>query len=163
MIRRRCASCHKNTPDHNVNGIPFNWGIRREKEKPLLGRETGSHERIVIPNDPAGRYDSNVLVNLLRPEQSNLLVAPLAREAGGCGLCGKAVFKDKQDPDYQKLLAAINGGKQVLDARPAWGMPGWKPNPQYVREMKRFGLLPDTFDPAAQTLDPFAMDQAYWR
>ena len=29
--------------------------------------------------------------------------------------------------------------------------------------MKRFGLLPETFDPAKENLDPFAMDQVYWR
>jgi hypothetical protein len=108
-------------------------------------------------------FDAAVLVNYTQPECSSILLAPLAPEAGGYGRCGKTVFADKQDPDYQKLLASIQSGKALFAARPPWGAPGWKPNPQYVREMKRFGLLPKSFELANETLDPFAMDQAYWR
>jgi hypothetical protein len=163
VLKRRCNECHQNTADRNVSGIPFSWGIRRDKERSLAGRATGSHERILLPNDPARLYEPGVLVNYTRPELSSLLLAPLAKEAGGYGRCGKPVFKDKGDPDYKKMLATIEAGKKLFDARPAWGMPGWKPNPQYVREMKRFGVLPASFDLAKQSLDPFAMDQAYWR
>ena len=42
-------------------------------------------------------------------------------------------------------------------------MDGWRPNPQYIREMRRFGILSETFDPENDPLDPFATDQAYWR
>ena len=163
VFKRRCYTCHKNTADRNISGFPFNWNIRREKEKPLLGRPTGSHERIILPNDPARLYDAAVLVDYTRPACSSILLAPLAKEAGGCGRCGKPVFQDKSDPDYQKILASIESGKKLYDARPPWGTPGWKPNPQYVREMKRFGILPESFDPGKQALDPFATDQAYWR
>lgn len=163
VLKRRCNECHKNTADRNVSGIPFSWGIRRDKERALAGRPTGSHERIILTNDPARLYESGVLVNYTRPECSSLLLAPLAKEAGGYGRCGKPIFKDKNDPDYKRMLASIESGKKLYDARPAWGLPGWKPNPQYVREMKRFGLLPETFDLAKQTLDPFKMDQSYWR
>ncbi len=163
ILKRRCNECHQNTPERNVRAIPFNWGLRRDKERHLAGRPTGSHERIILPNDPARLYDPGVLVNLTHPELSSLLLAPLAPQAGGYGRCAKTVFADRNDPDFKRMLAAIQKGKSLFEARPAWGMPGWKPNPQYVREMKRFGLLPDSFDLASQTLDPFAMDQAYWR
>ncbi len=163
VFKRRCNACHKNTDDRNVTGFPFNWGIRRSKEAKQLGRPTGSHERVIFPNDPARMFDTPLLANFTRPECSSLLLAPLAKEAGGYGRCGKPVFKDKKDPDYLKILAAIESGKKLYDARPPWGTPGWKPNPQYVREMKRFGVLPEAFDLATQSLDPFATDQAYWR
>jgi mono/diheme cytochrome c family protein len=163
VFKRRCFECHKNTAERNVSGFPFNWGLRRDKERKLAGHPTGSHERIVLPNDPARLYDAALLANYTQPDCSALLLAPLAKEAGGYGRCGKAVFTDKSDPDYKKLLASIESGKALYAARPPWGAPGWKPNPQYVREMKRFGLLPETFDLAKEPLDPFAMDQAYWR
>ena len=163
VFKRRCWECHKNTEENNVTGFPFNWGIRRDKEKGKLGRPTGSYERIVLPNDPARMFDAGVLVDYTQPECSSILLAPLAKEAGGLGRCGRAVFADKNDPDYKKVLASIESGKKLHDERPAWGMPGWKPNPQYVREMKRFGVLPESFDLAKDAFDPFAIDQAYWR
>ncbi len=163
VFKRRCFECHKNTAERNVTGFPFDWALRRAKEAKQLGRPTGSHERIVFTNDVARMFDAALLANYTRPECSVILLAPLAKEAGGYGRCGRAVFKDKNDPDYKKLLASVQSGKALYDARPPWGTPGWKPNPQYVREMKRFGLLPGTFDLAKDTLDPFAMDQAYWR
>jgi len=108
-------------------------------------------------------FDAAMLVNYTQPEASSILLAPLAKAAGGYARCGKTVFSDKNDPDYQILLTSINSGKALYDARPPWGSPGWKPNFQYVREMKRFGLLADAYDPATAPFDPFAMDQAYWR
>jgi len=42
-------------------------------------------------------------------------------------------------------------------------MPAFKPNPQYVRELKKYGVIPRDFDLARQPLDYFAADQAYWR
>ena len=163
VFKRRCAECHKNTAEQNVTGFPFNWGVRRDKEKKKLGRPTGSHERIILPDDPARFYDAGVLVDYTRPACSSLLLAPLAKSAGGAGRCAREVFKDTADPDYKKILASIESGKKLYDARPPWGAPGWRPNPQYVREMKRFGVLPAAFDPETDTLDPFATDQAYWR
>ena len=163
VFARRCVECHKNTAESNINGIPFSWGVRIDKERSLAGHPTSNYERIVVTNDPARLFDAAVLVNYTQPESSSILLAPLAKEAGGYGRCGKAVFADKNDPDYTKMLVSIQSGKALYDARPPWGTPGWKPNPQYVREMKRFGLLPETFDLAKEALDPFAMDQAYWR
>ena len=163
ILARRCNECHHNTATRNLTSIPFDWTLRREKERALAGRPTGQHERIILPNDPARLFDAALLVNYSQPGNSCILLAPLAKEAGGYGRCGKPVFKDKSDPDYVSLLASINSGKALYDARPPWGSPGWKPNPQYLREMMRFGLLPDTYDPAKAAFDPFAMDQAYWR
>ena len=42
-------------------------------------------------------------------------------------------------------------------------MPTWRPNEHYVRWMKRFGVLPESFDPAKDPIDPYETDKAYWR
>ena len=42
-------------------------------------------------------------------------------------------------------------------------MPGFVPNEHYVREMKRYGVLPASLDPATEPIDVYATDRAYWR
>ena len=41
-------------------------------------------------------------------------------------------------------------------------MPGFHPNEHYVREMKRFGILPADHGPGS-AIDVYATDQAFWR
>ena len=41
-------------------------------------------------------------------------------------------------------------------------MPGFRPTPQYVREMKRFGILPADHDDKA-AVDCYGLDRAYWQ
>ena len=110
------------------------------------------------------------MFNLSRPDRSLILLAPLGQPAGGYGLCrpagaasgAGAVFADKTDPDYQKILALCRAGKDYLDQIKRFDMPGFQPPPMYVREMKRFGILPATPGPAGR-IDVYATDQAYWR
>jgi len=72
-------------------------------------------------------------------------------------------FASIQDPAYQQLLEGLKQGKAILDSEPRFGTPAFKPNSQYVRELKRYGVIPRDFDLARQPLDYFAADQAYWR
>lgn len=44
----------------------------------------------------------------------------------------------------------------------AYHVPDFRPNVHYVREMKRYGILPADFD-LVSPLDVYATDQAYWR
>jgi hypothetical protein len=44
----------------------------------------------------------------------------------------------------------------------AYHVPDFRPNAHYVREMKRYGILPPDFD-RGSPLDVYATDQAYWR
>ena len=132
-VRNRCLSCHK-------RGIPQYLSA-------------GGH----------------VMFNLTRPEKSLALLAPLAREAGGYGLCEQEgpdgsvpVFADTNAPDYQKILAMCRDGKKKLEEITRFDMPGFRPTPEYVREMKRFGLLPDDLAPDA-AVDVYETDRAYWR
>ena len=141
--------------------LPFNYEAER-KARSKLQRASGAYERIVFENDPVARLSPNVLLNFTRPEFSALLLGPLAKSAGGYGSCGE-VFKDTKDADFQAMLGAIRRAKADLDREPRFGTPGFKPNRQYVREMKRFGTLPASFDLAKDAIDVFATDQTYWR
>jgi hypothetical protein len=118
-------------------------------------------------DDPLLKLSRHIVFNLTRPEKSLLLLAPLAEASGGLGLCRDAggkparVFADTQDPDYAKLLAMVTAGKDNLDAIKRFDMPGFRPRPQYLREMKRYGVLPlDHADDAP--IDPYQLDRRYW-
>jgi hypothetical protein len=54
--------------------------------------------------------------------------------------------------------ATANGTYAVMDG----GTPE-RPSPNYVREMKRYGILAPEFDLATEPIDAYAVDQAYWR
>lgn len=162
IAERRCYTCHKPPSDkEDPMELPFNADAER-KSRAKLGRPTGVYERIVHENDPVARLSPNILLNFTRPEFSPLLLGPLAKSAGGFGSCGD-VFRDTQDPDYRRLLEAIQRARAGLEALPRFATPGFRPNRQYLRELRRFGILPAEFDPARDPLDVFATDQAYWR
>ena len=145
VVGRRCAPCHggermvPTSPSHDVRG----------------------HTR-------------HLVYNLTRPEKSLMLLAPLAKAAGGYGTCQVAaqakkkdgpvpqVFADANDADYQKLLASVNEAKKWLDEKKRFDMPGFRPGDPYIREMKRYGILPQTLGPN-EPVDPYATDRAYWR
>ncbi|MFQ6132909.1 MAG: hypothetical protein ACE5R4_12790 [Armatimonadota bacterium] len=157
VLRRRCAGCHGKG---ELPAVPFGeppWPDTRGITRPLA-----RHERRVVENDPLARFGLHAIINMTRPELSPLLLGPLARDAGGWGSCGE-VFADTSDTDYQRLLQSLKRGKQARDAIPRYATPGWRPNRQYVREMKRFGVLPASFDLSRDQIDPFETDQSYWR
>ena len=120
-------------------------------------------------------WDTHMAYNLTRPAKSPLLMAPLARAAGGWGLCkkkgdspaqkeaAKTLFKNTQNPDYQAILKMIAQGKLCLEQNKRWDMPGFKPHPFYVREMKRYGILPESFDVDRDKVDVFKLDERYFR
>lgn len=128
-------------------------------------------------------------VNLTCPEKSLMLLAPLAESAGGLGICrqrkamtyqditgpkklnnwnrGDApaanVFANKDDPDYQQILDAIESAAQK-ELKGRLELAGFIPNEHYVREMKKHGLLPPDFSPAGKDIEfYFEVDDAYYR
>jgi hypothetical protein len=73
------------------------------------------------------------------------------------------VFTDKDDPEYKQLLAISRSvSKQMLDRR-LYPVPDWRPTYHYLREMKHYGALPADFDLENGQVDPFAVDEAYFR
>lgn len=165
VLKKRCDACHevgRETKAGCERPLPLSGELWRGDAKKAAGRQTASYERIVVTNDPNAKYSANVLLNMTRPELSPLLLAPLAKSAGGWGKCG-AVFADRNDADFQAILAALRRAQQVSTPEPRWGTTGFKPNDQYIREMKRYGILPETFDRAKDPVDVFETDQRYWR
>ena len=101
------------------------------------------------------------LINLSRPEKSYLLLAPLAKEAGGLELCKEKVFADTNDPLYQATLISIRQAHDRLQEGKRFDMAGFRPNQHYIREMQRFGFIPKDLPPDAP-VDVYAVDRAYW-
>ena len=149
---RRCAKCH-------------NGGLRPLESYSIAG------------GNGDGFRNTHLAYNLTRPEKSPILLAPLARKAGGWGMHKKSadgkpngepggemveIFRDTNDPDYRAILRFIEMGRLCLQQNKRWDMPGFKPHPFYVREMKRYGILPDTFDAASDDIDVFQIDRRYW-
>jgi len=120
--------------------------------------------------NPPGRQELHF--SLTHPERSLVLMAPLSKKAGGYGLCRTSfdknappadVFRDTDDPDYRKMLASIAQFKDRHDQTKRFDMPGFKPSPHYVREMKRFGILAADFDLAEDPIDAYTVDREYWQ
>lgn len=154
-IARRCASCHS------------------EKNRALpraLSDERGVSFWRPDMNDPRLLTSRHIVFNLTRPEKSLMLLAPLAESAGGWGLCRDAttkapanVFTDANDADYRKILALITAGQEHLGRMKRFDMPGFEPRRDWVREMVRYGVLPAGSESQPAKLDPYAIEQRYWR
>jgi hypothetical protein len=161
VLRTRCGQCHALGEKADEQGRPLpshSYGHHRGS----IGRPTGVYERVVLENDTIARYSANILLNFSRPALSPLLLGPLSKKAGGYASCGE-IFKGNGDSDYQRLLGLIEKAKSALDEEPRYATPGFKPNRQYIREMKKYGILPLQFDLAKDPIDVFELDQAYWR
>jgi hypothetical protein len=153
VLAQRCAACH-NEPGRllpvslsDERGVSF-W-------QPDL-------------RDPRLNTSRHIVFNLSRPEKSILLLAPLAQQAGGWGLCRDpktkqpaAVFASMADPDYQKLLALCRAGQARLDQITRFDRPGFVPRADWVREMRRYGILAADLDPA-RPIDVYATERRYW-
>jgi len=152
VIKRRCASCHQGS-----NILP----------KSLCDERGVSFWRFNI-DDPRLKMSRHIVFNLTQPEKSLLVLAPLSEQAGGLDLCRTAddkpaaIFADTSDPDYQTLVAMAAAGKENLDGIKRFDMPGFRPMPQYLREMRKYGILPSDH-PDDAPVDPYQLDQEYWK
>jgi hypothetical protein len=163
VLKRRCAVCHHedmslpDSPSDNKGLVPWGEGAMNDLALPESQRF-----------NPVFRFNRHLLYNLSRPEKSLQILAPLANDVGGFDTCSSTgrehepVFASTDDPDYQLLLRAIEDAKQHLDQIKRFDIPDFKPRAEYVREMKRYGILPETHhidDP----IDVYAVDRAYWQ
>lgn len=155
-IDRRCSSCHQN------------------REHPLprtLSDEIGFSFWMPDLKDQRIRRNRHIVFNLTHPEQSLMTLAPLAKTAGGHGTCRQpgqaigegAVFTTTADPDHQAILAMSVAGQQRLNELKRFDMPGFRPRPEWIGEMKRCGILPATFDSSRDPIDCYAVERAYWQ
>ena len=135
-ITRRCTECHN------------------EVNKRLLPETISSL---------GSAYSPQWIFNMSYPEKSKILTAPLAKNGGGTERCGRAVFADKDDPDYQAILGGINRAeKYIREERNRFTQRPFVPHPSYVREMIRYGVLPQDHD-YSKPIDPYQTDRLYWK
>ena len=164
-IQRRCASCHRATEPPYRNAKPgavnFQFG-KRQPPQPLL---TDPYDIILIRHLAYFQLGEaplhQALCNLDHPVKSLLLRAPLGNQVGGLQLCGKPVFEDASDPDYQEILAKIQDAAARLAKHKRFDMPGFRPNRFYIREMQHFGILPREL-PDDTPVDTYVVERAYW-
>jgi cytochrome c553 len=154
VIQKTCAACHTEP----ARLLPLS-----------LADERGVSFWEPSLDDPRLLTSRHIVFNLSRPEQSLILLAPLAESAGGWGLCRDpktrqrvTVFPDKSDPGYQALLALCVAGKESLSqGTRRFDMPDFRPRADWVREMKRYGILPADGDPVGP-LACYALERQYW-
>ena len=117
------------------------------------------------------RLSRHLVYNLSKPQDSLLLLAPLAKAVGGYATGSSEgqttacppTFLSTQDPDFQKILVAIRRVSDELTRIKRFDMPGFRPRPEYLREMKRFGILPAAFDDRRDPVNPYLLDEQYWQ
>jgi len=164
-IKRRCAGCHLATNVKPYSGMSKGDLYRFGKREPAQALVTSFGDFNLVIRLAYLKFGEapphQALSNLSRPEKSLLVQAPLARGAGGLGLCGQEVFADPADPDYQEILAAIRDAAERLRREKRFDMPGFRPSPYYVRQMQQYGILPENLESDAP-IDVYATDRAYW-
>ena len=123
VFHRRCMDCHKRyvspqTYNFNPGGDGRILVTSRVWNELALSQFQLGHGRI----SGTGQYGPDYRINLTHPVWSQMLTAPLAKAAGGLGLCedkdGGPIFRSTTDPDYRAMLAALQEGKAALDAHP---------------------------------------------
>jgi len=158
-VRNRCINCHKQTLK-----LPLPVS---------MSDEIGISFWRFSTTDPRHRFSRHRVFNLTRPGKSLVLLAPLAKKAGGLGICRTSarddaacamVFESTGDPAYRDILSHIAAGKACIENElTRFDMPDFRPRGEYFREMKRFGILPESFDPNKDEYDVYELDRKYWR
>jgi len=140
-IHRRCASCH-------AGDMVLPRCLSDERDVSFWRPDAG---------DPRLRLSRHLAFNLSRPEKSLMLLAPLAPEAGGYGVC-----KAKNGTSATGEPPVFANTEEHLEKIGRFDMPGFRPPAPYVREMKRYGVLPPDL-PEDTALDVYGTDRTYWR
>jgi hypothetical protein len=169
-MQRRCAGCHENRMPRYVTDDHVDAGA--------AWRDFEGFQR------NTSRYSRHNIFNLTHPDQSLVLIATLAKSAGGTAegplpaakpvaadwadapkpVTHPVIFADKNDPDYRKILAHIEAAGARLNEIKRFDMTGFQPRYEYLREMKRGGVLPADFDlKNPPEVDPYELDRKYWQ
>ncbi len=134
--RRIFAWIDLNVPYYGTSetAYPKNKGCRRMYPADLDRTLADVAARRCADCHAGGKYPREVWTRITKPELNRFLLAPLAKTAGGTGACGKAIFSDANDPDYQKILRAFDPVIAMLKDRPRDDMPGSKPDELVCRD-----------------------------
>lgn len=153
ILDRSCVECHgENNPDGAIcltssRGMPSHGAGRVLLSYVELVRR---HEEVVDGRNAHGNRG---------PRQIGSSASRLMTRIDG------SHYDVKVSPKEAQLVrlwldsgAVANGTYAIMDG----GTPD-RPSSQYIREMKRYGILPNDLDPAATPIDVYATDEAYFR
>ena len=153
IIDRHCLPCHNSTKTDgqvNLSGdiLDEHWS----KGYATLMRTPGliSHGNDAQGNRPPRSLGTSAsrLMKMIDGSHYDAKLSPAERRMVMYWIESGAVFPGT----YGSL------GKQSI--RFDW--PHFKPTEPYVREMKRYGVLPQNFNAASEPIDCYALDRAYW-
>ena len=183
IVQRRCYGCHEgHVPGRGYMGASMLPGFRASEDgKNLLFYQEPnlSHESDIRQKAPADEAEyreqrkecfarheaqltrgASILLNRTRPAKSLLLLAPLAKSAGGYATesrdnvkSGKArampiIFQNTDDPDYKALLSAVTPYKPL--------------RPHLARErFAKWGFVPANLRPG-EACDPHEVMDRYF-
>jgi len=137
-------------------------------------------ERFMRPTFRTSRHN---IFDLTKPDESLVLMVPLSKEAGGYaeGKTGDpkkmavnlatrpkkyvhaVIFESKDDPDCQAILAHLEAARKRLNVIKRFDMPGFQPCYDYLREMKKYGVLEADFDLRnPPKVDAYELDLKYY-
>jgi len=71
-----------------------------------------------------------------------------------------AGFASTNAPSYRALLAMCVRDQEQPDTVKRFDMPGFRPRPDWIREMRRYGILAAD---AAETMDCYNTARRYWQ
>lgn len=136
--RRILAWIDLNVPyyDTSETAYPENEGCRRIYSPEVDEALSAVVEKRCRECHTDGNIRRREWTRITEPEYNNFLLAPLARTAGGTEKCGRPVFENKDDPDYQSILATLKPLEEQLRKVPRMDMPGAKPAPEVCRACK---------------------------
>jgi hypothetical protein len=133
--RRILAWIDLNVPYYGTSetAYPDNPGCRQIYPAELDGVLAEVARRRCAECHQDGKIPRRVWTRITEPELNPFLVAPLAKAAGGSQKCGKPVFQNTDDPDYQAILTTFAPIAKMLKETPRMDMPGGKPDPGVCR------------------------------
>lgn len=87
-------------------------------DKQLLANISSIHERRCASCHETTAVSRLSWIDIRDSKHSLFLTAPLAKEAGGSGKCGKAVYQNADDADYKAVLQLVDDA-----VKKAWAAP----------------------------------------
>lgn len=143
------GGCNGGGQEWAVQGIPYygeaatnypqRMGCRRMGCRRMLPPDLGKVLQEVAMRRCAschegGKIPRTFYTRVTNIEDNDFLLAPLSKTADGAEVCGQAVFKTKNDPDYQAILKVFEPITEMLKAKPRMDSPGAAPTTAGIAE-----------------------------
>jgi hypothetical protein len=119
VFRKRCFSCHPQHERPQRHRLSPSTGVCVATKSPSCwdGRKAATSASS-CPTTRSPHVRLRRTRELHRPEYSSILLAPLAKEPAATAAAVSRSSKNKNDPYYVKMLASIENGKKLFEARP---------------------------------------------